>query len=154
MRGPRCKAGRERVATGCQEPNGVGGWGPLCYGSHLPSARFIAESPVDRALPVKCGLGLKLNPLSSEGEEEDEAAAAAAAEAGAEEAKRSCSKVTDSFRFLMPAVPTHGRCHFHSASGKKPLTRTRRLFRLHYTHNNPTIERIAALPACYQSEKD
>lgn len=143
--------GRQR--KGCYRLPGAewgGGWGALCYGSHLPSARFIAESPAGRALPAKCGLDLKLKPLSSEGEEEDEAAAAA----GAEEAKRSCSKVTDSFRFLMPAVPTHGRCHFHSASGKKPLTRTRRLVRLHYTDNNPTTERIAALPACYQSEKD
>lgn len=103
--------GRQRKGcSGCQEPKG---W-PLCYGSHLLSARFIAESPAGRALPDKRGLGLKLKSLFSEGEEEDEAAAGA----GAEEAKRSCSKVTVSFRFLMPAVPTHGRCHFHSPKGR------------------------------------
>lgn len=66
---------------------------------HLPSGRFMPESAAGRALPGRRGLGLRLKPLSSGADGEGVGAAA-----DAEEAKRSCSNVTDSFLFLIPAM--------------------------------------------------
>lgn len=112
-------AGREggergRVAIATQSWEG---------GAHLPSGRFMPESPAGRALPGRRKLALRLKPLSNCVDWEGEEAAA-----GAEEAKRSCSNVTDSFLFLIPTTPSSA-CSREDASVQSPTQLSLTLYR-------------------------